>query len=85
MTIKEFFESNEKLVIHCDTEEKAITLLKAFDKAGYRWSNYEKYIEANYWKVYEYNTCYSNEKRYADIKFYQNYNYKILEFKDIEF
>ncbi len=35
ITIKEFFESSEKLAIHCDTEDKAIALCNAFHKQGY--------------------------------------------------
>lgn len=31
---EDFFNSKEKMVIHCDSEEKSNRLLKAFDKLG---------------------------------------------------
>lgn len=49
MTVKEFFESEEYLAIHCDTKEKAEALLKAFDKAGYTWLAGIKYIDMICW------------------------------------
>lgn len=53
MTIKEFFEKKEKLVIHCDTEEKANKLLRKFDQLGKKWSSRESYLLQNEWKRYE--------------------------------
>lgn len=37
MTLEEFFKSKEGLAIHCDTEDKANRLLKAFDRLGEKW------------------------------------------------
>lgn len=53
MTIKEFFEKKEKLVIHCDTEEKANKLLRKFDELGKKWGSGESYLLQNEWKRYK--------------------------------
>ena len=84
MTIKEFFESKTNLVIHCDTEEKAMKLLKAFDKAGHRWAAGNSYIEDTAWEVYEEDTCYSNTEGFGDIVAFREYGYTVLEFEEIE-
>lgn len=85
MTIKDFFESKEKLVIRCNAEEKATALLRAFNKAGYRWADGTAYsIYNTCWKHFKEETCYSNDRQYANRKFYQAMDYKILEFEDID-
>ena len=83
ITLKEFWESKEKLVIHCDTEEKAKTLLSAFDKIGKEWCTNNKYTSKNYWKVYEEDTCYSNSFGYANKDFYTRQGATIYEFEDV--
>lgn len=47
ITLSEFFKNDEKLAIHCDTEEKANLLLKAFDKMGKKWFAGNSYLERN--------------------------------------
>lgn len=84
MTIKEFFESEDKLAIHCDTEEKAKKLLEAFDKASHRWVNEDRYIEDICWEIYEEETCYSNERGFGSIVVFRECDYTILEFDEIE-
>ena len=84
ITLKEFWESKEKLVIHCDTEEKAKTLLSAFDKIGKEWWTNDKYTSKNYWKVYEEDTCYSNSFGYANKDFYTRQGATIYEFEDVD-
>jgi hypothetical protein len=83
--LSEFWKSEEKLAIHCDTEEKAIKLLRAFDKMGKRWICGNSYLESNYWKVNKEDTCYNNINRYSSINWYKKYKYKIYEFEDIDF
>lgn len=66
ITLKEFFESDEILVIHCDTEENANTLLEAFDKLGEKWFGGKSYLEDNYWRSYKEETCYTNDGVYNE-------------------
>ena len=86
MTIKEFFESKDKLAIHCDTEEKAKKLLKTFDKAGYHWANGNSYIEDIHWEIYEEETCYNNDGGFGGVWYFRKYGLPctIIEFDEIE-
>ena len=85
ITLTEFWNSKEKLAIHCDTEEKANKLLTAFDKMGKKWVSGNSYLKVNCWDEYEKDTCYSNQYRYTEINFYKKDNYTIYEFEDVDF
>lgn len=84
ITLNEFWNSPEKLAIHCDTEEKANILLKAFDKMGKKWSNDTSYLKCNLWGVYEKETCYSNRYMYAYKSSYLYDGIKVYEFEEVE-
>ena len=86
ITLKEFWKSKEHLAIHCDTEEKANRLLKAFDKMGKKWIDGDSYLEINCWSEYKEHTCYDNDKDsgYSPVNFYNADNYTIYEFEDID-
>lgn len=86
MTIKEFFESKDKLAIHCATKEKATKLLKVFLKAGRRWASGEPYIDTA-WEIYKDATCYTNDGCYGDIEYFREDepSRTIIEFDEIEF
>ena len=81
MTLQEFFNSKEDIAIHCDTEEKAKTLLSAFDKMGKKWKSGTKY-DGDYWWVYLYGkeTAYGNDCTFGKSDYYS----KVIEFEDID-
>lgn len=83
ITLTEFWNSKEKLAIHCDTEEKANKLLRAFNKIGKKWCDDDSYIGNNYWYDKRENTCYSNDNGYTSINWYKENDYKIYEFDDV--
>lgn len=85
ITLEEFWNSKKKLAIHCNTEEKAIKLLKEFDKLGKRWLCKNSYLESNYWEANKENTCYNNSNQYGDIIWYKHKKYKIYEFDNVIF
>lgn len=85
LTLKDFFTSDSKLVIHCDTKEKADKLLKAFDKLGKRWVAKDSYLERNCWQKFREDTCYDNTNRYSFIKSYKENSYKVYEFDEVDF
>ena len=66
ITLKEFWESKQQLAIHCDTEEKAKTLLSAFDKMGKKWSTGNRYTEFNNWDNYGQKTIYYNDGTFGN-------------------
>lgn len=84
ITLKEFWNSEYKIVIHCKTEEKASELLKAFDKMGKSWGDGTSYLETNFWNTYRENTCYDNMNKFAFIKWYKSHYYKVYEFEDVD-
>ena len=83
MTIKDFFEAKDNLVIHCDTEEKAEKLLREFGREGYRWCTGNRYIEDTNWEVYRKRTCYSNSRGYGNIEYFKQNGYTVVEFDEI--
>ena len=83
--LSEFWNSKEKLAIHCKMEEQAIKLLKEFDKMGKKWASGNSYLEVNCWNGYEEDTCYSNNNGYTFINWYKENNYKIYDFEDVDF
>lgn len=84
ITLKEFFASKEKLAIHCNTEEKANALLKAFDKIGERWITGNTYTEFNMWKINKEDTCYTNNGTFSDFGWYYENSIKIYKFEDVD-
>lgn len=84
ITLKEFFNSDKNLVIHCDTEEKANILLKAFDKLGKKWCAGAFYTEKTNWDEYKEKTCYSNEGTFCYKDWFLGLGTKVYEFEDVE-
>ena len=84
ITLSEFWNSEKELAIHCNTEEKAKKLLKAFDKLGKTWGTGDSYLEFNCWNDYKEETCYSNNRGYASIDWCRASGYKVYEFEDID-
>ena len=79
---------SERIAVHTSTEEQAITLLKALDERGYVWSIGDKLTKAHYEDFREF-TCYNfktkNEVCYGSLGWYQDEDYTIIEFSDIDF
>ena len=64
---------NAKTVVHCDTEEKANSLLAEVEG----WNN-------NYWKYYKDQTCYDiRSNAYGRLEYYKDKNYTILTYEDV--
>lgn len=84
ITIKEFWNSKKRIAIHCKSEEEAHELLKAFDKFSKKWCDGESYLSETNWNKYYDDTCYSNFNGFGSIYFYQDFNFDIYDFKDID-
>lgn len=83
ITLADFWYASEPLAIHCDTEEKAKQLLKAFDNFGESWLSGKSYLKHNFWNNYKEKMCYSNYNTFDNYQNYKNSNRKIYEFEDI--
>lgn len=82
ITLKKFWNSAEKLAIHCDTEDKAKKLCEAFDKMGEKWIYGVNYLATN-WIFHKQDTCYMNDNIYGNIDWSKKKHYKIYEFEDV--
>ena len=78
ITLSEFWNSKDKLAIHCDTEEKANKFIKESNKTN-KWGDF-----GNYYKDYKEKTCYSNDSDYYDLNSYKEDNYTIYEFYEVD-
>lgn len=81
ITLKDFFNSEKPLVIHCKTEEEAQKLCEAFDKMGKKWYDGESYLEDNRWGEYKEDICYSNFDMCFSIKYVRDDI--IYDFEDV--
>lgn len=84
---KKFLSSNGeecKIIIHCDTKEKAKKLLKYLHKKGFSWYSGTSLTKKTNWSEYENETCYSSEVLFCNKESFSNYDFKILSFDDIE-
>lgn len=84
MTLQEFWDSDEELAIHCDTEEKLKILCEEFGKMGKRWSNGASYFEFYDYLTFQEYTCLSNTNEYGPISYFIDDNIKVIEFDEIE-
>lgn len=78
ITLTEFWNSEDKLAIHCDTKEKANKFIQESNKT-YKWGNY-----GNFYEKYKKETCYSNSSQYCDLKYYKENNYTIYEIDEVD-
>ena len=78
ITLSEFWNSKNKLAIHCDTEEKANKFIKESNKTN-KWGDF-----GNYYKDYKEKTCYSNDSDYCDLNSYKEDNYIIYDFNEVD-
>lgn len=70
LTLKEFWNSTEKLAIWCNTEDKANALLQKFNEHGWKW-NRNHFHET---------VCYGNTNGHSSIEYYLQSGYTIIPF-----
>lgn len=78
ITLTEFWNSKNKLAIHCDTREKADKFIKESNKTD-KWGDF-----GNCYGVYKEKTCYCNEARFDELEYLRENNYTIYEFEDVD-
>lgn len=83
---EEFMNKDNNIAVHCKTEEEAIDFCKKMDKLGMRWCSGGSYINNNNWYEYKEETCYtnkgSNKGEFSPKYWYEEHDYKILEWSD---
>ena len=84
MTLKEFWESKEKLAINCKSRRQSNIFCEESHKLGKKWKEGQSYLEENQWQDYLEDTCYDNENQYTERRWYLQQDYRVLDFEDIE-
>ena len=80
----EEFLSNDKIAVHCSTEEQAIEFCRQMHEHGMEWRDGQSYLKLTNWKTYKENTVYEGDGTFADLQYYTKNNYTILEWSDYE-
>lgn len=78
----EFKNKDNKIVVHCKTEEEAKDFCKQMHKHRMKWWNGESYLENTNYNVRNKGTCYYGSGEYSSRVFAEKHNYKILEWSD---
>ena len=77
----EFKNKDNKIAVHCKTEEEAVDFCKQMHEHGMKWCNGESYLKNTNYMRNE-GTCYYGSGEYSTRDFAEKYNYKILEWSD---
>lgn len=78
----EFKDTDNKIAVHCKTEEEAKDFCKRMHEHGMKWCNGESYLENTSYNAYNEGMCYHGSGEYSSRVFAEKYNYKILEWSD---
>lgn len=79
---------NNRVAVHCDTEEKANAFLALLDYKKIRWCDNGFLIEANHWYTNKSDTCYLYDLHtprgivYCDLNYYINNHYEVIPFDE---
>lgn len=77
----EFKNKENRIAVHCKTEEEAVDFCKQMHEHGMKWCNGESYLKNTNYMRNE-GTCYYGSGEYSTRDFAEKYNYKILEWSD---
>lgn len=78
---KEFKNKDNKIAVHCKTEEEAIDFCKRMHEHEMKWCSGESYLKNTNYMRNE-GTCYYGSGEYSTRDFAEKHNYKILEWSD---
>lgn len=79
---EEFKDKNNKIAVHCKTEEEAKDFCKQMHEHGMKWLNRLSYINNTCYGTYKMDTCYTGCGTYSDCDLYKEKDYTILEWSD---
>ena len=78
----EFKDEDNKIAVHCKTEEEAKDFCKRMHEHGMKWRDGDSYLEHTEYGRYLSKTCYTGDGGFASCVFYESEGYKILEWSD---
>lgn len=78
----EFKNKDNKIAVHCKTEEEAKDFCKQMHEHGMKWRDGNSYLELTEYEKNLDETCYTGAGGFACCDFYESEGYKILEWSD---
>lgn len=78
----EFKNKDNKIAVHCKTEEEAKDFCKQMHEHGMKWRDGNSYLELTEYGKNLDETCYSGAGGFACCDFYESEGYEILEWSD---
>ena len=79
---KEFKDKNNKIAVHCKTEEEAKDFCKQMHEHGFRWTSGDLYTENTNYCTHQGMSCYYADGEYSSLDYAKGKGYKILEWSD---
>lgn len=78
----EFKNKDNKIAVHCKTEEEAIDFCKQMHEHGMKWCTGKSYMEKTNYEEYKGETCYIGFGMFSSYRYYNSEGYEILEWSD---
>lgn len=78
----EFKNKDNKIAVHCKTEEEAKDFCRQMHEHGMRWCDDESFLKATEYAIHEEKTCYSGSGTIGSFAYFIGKGYKILEWSD---
>ena len=80
---EDFKDENNKIAVHCKTEEEAKDFCNQMHEHGMKWNTGRTYLECTNYNVFKTKTCYSGYGTYSSYVFYEKREgHTILEWSD---
>ena len=78
----EFKNKDNKIAVHCKTEEEAKDFCKQMHEHEMKWSGGFSYLDYTNYRIYRERTCYIAKGEYCFKNYYEKRGYTILEWSD---
>lgn len=78
----EFKDADNKIAVHCKTEEEAKDFCEQMHEKGMRWSDGETLLENTVWYVHGEKTCYVYGVSFSHYRWAKKKGHRILEWSD---
>lgn len=78
----EFKNKDNKIAVHCKTEEEAIDFCKQMHEHGMKWCTGKSYMEKTNYEEYKGETCYIGFGMFSSYRYCNSEGYEILEWSD---
>lgn len=78
----EFKDADNKIAVHCKTEEEAKDFCRQMHGQGMKWCTGKSYMEKTNYEEYKGETCYIGSGMFSSYWYYNSEGYEILEWSD---